>query len=418
MSGDTLSQPSGVSLQCRYLVEHLMSTGKFRIIYLAAALKHPDHKPIKFKEFGDDFIMVPVDMYAPLNTLREVIDIEKPDAFWMMTDPRFYMHIFQNEAEIRKEVPILYNMIWDNADKETYPSYNKFYYKVCDFMGCINKSTYEMLGYFEGENFLSKAKYIPHGVPENDFKILETPSSELKEKHLGKKFKNSFVLFYNSRNALRKRTNNAILAFKRFLESEPLADAVMLLHCSPHDPEGSNLVTLVEHLKISERVIFSTGKIENGVMNELYNVADATIQLSSEEGFGLAILESLMCGTPVICSKTGGLQDQAIDPETGEHFGYCIEPAARTLIGSQATPWVWSDHINIDEAAFCIREIWDEFKIDGTHKERYAGQRARDSVLKRFHLPTIVKQWEDAIVETIETFKQKKESNQLRCVEI
>lgn len=418
MSGDTLSQPSGVSLQCRYLVEHLIKTGKFRIIYLAAAMKHPDHKPVKYQEFGDDFIMVPVDMYAPLNTLREIIDIEKPDAFWMMTDPRFYMHIFQNEAEIRKEIPIIYNMIWDNADAETYPSYNKFNYKVCDFMGCINKATYDMLGYFKDEDFQSKAKYIPHGVPEKDFTILTTSCSELREKHLGKKFKDSFVVFYNSRNALRKRTNNAIMAFKRFLEQNPDADAVMLMHCSPHDPEGSNLVTLVDHLGIKEKVIFSGGKIENHVMNELYNLSDCTIQLSSEEGFGLAILESLMCGTPVICSKTGGLQDQAIDPENGKVFGFCIEPAARSLIGSQATPWVWSDHVSIEDATKAITEIYASRLISAPNYKHFAGPKARESVLRRFDLEVIVKQWEDAIITTIETSKKKKQMNQLRCVEI
>jgi glycosyltransferase involved in cell wall biosynthesis len=39
-------------------------------------------------------------------------------------------------------------------------------------------------------------------------------------------------------------------------------------------------------------------------------LADATILTSSNEGFGLSIAESIMCGTPVIVNVTGGLQDQ------------------------------------------------------------------------------------------------------------
>ena len=46
---------------------------------------------------------------------------------------------------------------------------------------------------------------------------------------------------------------------------------------------------------------------------ELYNAAFATIWLSSYEGFGLPVLESMACGTPVITSRAGSLPEIAGD---------------------------------------------------------------------------------------------------------
>ena len=45
-------------------------------------------------------------------------------------------------------------------------------------------------------------------------------------------------------------------------------------------------------------------------MNLIYNTSDITINIASNEGFGLATAESLMTGTPIIVNVTGGLQDQ------------------------------------------------------------------------------------------------------------
>jgi glycosyltransferase involved in cell wall biosynthesis len=42
----------------------------------------------------------------------------------------------------------------------------------------------------------------------------------------------------------------------------------------------------------------------------LYNSADGVILLSSAEGWGLSLTESLLTGTPFIANVTGGMQDQ------------------------------------------------------------------------------------------------------------
>lgn len=47
------------------------------------------------------------------------------------------------------------------------------------------------------------------------------------------------------------------------------------------------------------------GKISNEKMPEVYNCADLTLFPSRYEGFGLGIIESAACGTPIILSKVG-----------------------------------------------------------------------------------------------------------------
>lgn len=410
--------PSGVATQKKYLIDHFVKSDRFEKIFsLAGALKHSDYKPSKFEPWGDKVIIIPIDGYVNKDIIRNLLDIEKPDAIFFTTDPRFYLDLWQMEDEIHSAgCALVYNHLWDNADELTWPRYNKKYYDSTDFIGCINKLTFKMLNQ---NGYADKIKYIPHGVPEEDFFIMDkTDVVKAKVAHLGIQHKDSFVLFYNSRNALRKRTGNVILAFKHFLDKLP-ADkkdkAILCMKTSPVDPEGQELNVVVNDLDLKGKVAFADKVYPPDVMREFYNMADATISLSSEEGFGLSILESLMCGTPVICSKTGGMQDQVIDDETGEVFGYCLEPDATSLVGSQMTPYIYSHHIDPMSAANAIMAVYD-VASKGDHKNQMAGEKARASMMRRFNLKKVQKMWEDTIIEQIEKFKSKKSS--VRSVKI
>jgi len=56
-------------------------------------------------------------------------------------------------------------------------------------------------------------------------------------------------------------------------------------------------------------ITFSQDKLSSKQLNQLYNIADVTINIASNEGFGLGTAESLVAGTPIIVNVTGGLQD-------------------------------------------------------------------------------------------------------------
>lgn len=98
-----------------------------------------------------------------------------------------------------------------------------------------------------------------------------------------------------------------------------------------YEKEFDNVVTLIigdgelrEQLKqlkdeLDLNSIYFLGNLPQSTVAELYSIADLTVVPSRVEPFGLVALESLACGTPVIASKAGGLQD-FINKKVGRFF--------------------------------------------------------------------------------------------------
>lgn len=72
--------------------------------------------------------------------------------------------------------------------------------------------------------------------------------------------------------------------------------------------ETINLNLQIKKLNL-EKKVFKTGYTEEQDLVSLYNLAQVTVLPSFYEGFGLPILESFACGTPVICSKISSLEE-------------------------------------------------------------------------------------------------------------
>jgi glycosyltransferase involved in cell wall biosynthesis len=52
-------------------------------------------------------------------------------------------------------------------------------------------------------------------------------------------------------------------------------------------------------------------------VEEILSIADIFMMPSGSETFGLAALEAMACGVPVIASRIGGLPELVVDGETG-----------------------------------------------------------------------------------------------------
>jgi glycosyltransferase involved in cell wall biosynthesis len=131
-----------------------------------------------------------------------------------------------------------------------------------------------------------------------------------------------------------------------------------MMHTNPKDPHGQDLNAIIEELGLTNgEVIFSTTAIQPDLLALLYNRADCTINVSDAEGFGLATLESLSCGTPIIVSMTGGLQEQVTDGESW--FGIGLEPASKAIIGSQDVPYIYEDRLNGEEVVDAMLKMYN-----------------------------------------------------------
>ena len=79
-------------------------------------------------------------------------------------------------------------------------------------------------------------------------------------------------------------------------------------------PERVNAEELCRQLEICQDVRF-LGKQD--AIEEILSVSDLFLMPSSSESFGLAALEAMACGVPVISSNTGGLPELNVDGVTG-----------------------------------------------------------------------------------------------------
>lgn len=79
-------------------------------------------------------------------------------------------------------------------------------------------------------------------------------------------------------------------------------------------PERNNLERLCRELNLCDRVIF-VGKVSD--TSHVLEISDLFILPSETESFGLAALEAMAVGVPVISSNTGGIPEVNIHGETG-----------------------------------------------------------------------------------------------------
>jgi glycosyltransferase involved in cell wall biosynthesis len=80
-------------------------------------------------------------------------------------------------------------------------------------------------------------------------------------------------------------------------------------------PKKSEYLTLVSSLRLEKNVFF-TGIVKN--VEEYLKGSDLSVLMSTNaEGFPNVVLESLACGTPVIASQGGGIEELIINGENG-----------------------------------------------------------------------------------------------------
>jgi glycosyltransferase involved in cell wall biosynthesis len=377
--------PSGVGTQTRFMVEHLLQTGDYSFVCLGGAIKHENYQPQKYEQWGDDLIIHPVDGYGTQEIVRSVIRTEKPDILWFMTDPRFFPWLWEIEDEIRAMVPMVYYHVWDN---KPYPYYNKIWYDSTDVVVTISKVTHDIVNNVAPE---TANIYHPHAVNPEFYKTLpdQEVSALRKQSNIPD---NKFVVFWNSRNARRKQPASLIHWFAEFIEKVGQENAMLIMHTDPADPNGPNLVENINILGLTNgQVQFSTQKLDFPQLAAIYNIADVTVCISDAEGFGLSTLESLSCGTPIIVTMTGGLQEQVTDGENW--FGIGIEPCSKTIIGSQEVPYIYEDRINKDKFIEALTKIY-EMSPKERKKIGLAGQK---HVMKNYNFENYGKKWDEIL---------------------
>jgi glycosyltransferase involved in cell wall biosynthesis len=395
---DDLRMASGIATMSKELV--LGTAHKYDWFQVGAAINHPEAGKVldvsqdiqeRYGIADANVKILPWNGYGNPDLIRQLINTEKPDAIVHFTDPRYWTWLYDIEHEIRQNVPLLFYAIWDDLPD---PLYNRNYYESCDWIGCISRQTYGIIKRLSAldtkPTWKPKADwqvdYVPHGINTNIYKPEEV-SAEFRKNILGGK-EYDFVLYWSNRNIRRKQPADVIVAFKKFCDKigkEKADKCVLLMHTQPVDENGTDLPAVIDAVAPDVNIIFSDVRRPVEELNLIYNIADVTINIANNEGFGLATAESVMAGTPIIVNVTGGLQDQCgfeVDGKLLTHDDYIkigslhewrkweekakpgpwVRPVwsrALALAGSVPTPYIWDDRVDVEEVAEAIEEMYN-----------------------------------------------------------
>ncbi len=391
MLSDDIRTFSGVGCQARNII--LNSAHHFNWVNLGGAVKHPNAGQ-GFDLSSDvnnimglsdsDVKVIASDGYGNPSILRQIITQEKPDAIVHFTDPRYWIWLYQMENEIRQQIPMVFYTIWDDLP---YPMYNRNYYRSDDMLLGISKQSVNIvknvLKDYPKEDWA--INYVPHGIDEKKFyPIINNFEFEAyKENILGKK-EYDFVVLWNSRNIRRKNTSDIILAWRTFLDQLPVEQAkkcLLLLKTDPIDEAGTDLPKVVENFCNPEihKVSFITGKLDEKEMNFMYNLSDAHMFFTDNEGWGLGLTESLMTGKMIIAPVQGGMQDQMrFEDENGDWVNFSTEhpsnadgkykkcgewampifPKTRSVKGSPLTPYIFGTQCSVEDGAIALMKVY------------------------------------------------------------
>lgn len=407
---DDIRMHSGIATMAREFV--INSAHHYNWINVGAAINHPEKGKVLDisgdinKKLGiedADVKVIPNNGYGDAQLVRGLIKQYKPDGIFIFTDPRYWTWLFEIEREIRSKMPIFWLNIWDDYPA---PKYNENYYDSVDVLMAISKQTKNINEIVLGEKANSKVlRYVPHGIDHEIFKPIDKTDEKFitfkKDMFKGKDIE--FTVFFNSRNIHRKRPGDTILAFRHFCDligKEKAKKCALVMHTSPNDNNGTDLRAVKEAFCDPEyvNVYFSHDRLNPNQMNLLYNVADVTMLLSSNEGWGLALTESMMAGTMIVANVTGGMQDQMrfIDDDfnwidfnadfpsnhrgTYKHHGEWavpVFPSNISLAGSPATPYIYDDRCSPEDAAKALLEVY----LLGDKERTVRGEKGREWAL-------------------------------------
>lgn len=217
--------------------------------------------------------------------------------------------------------------------------------------------------------------YIPHGIE----RVYQPTESDVRKRL--EVPEDAFLVMMNAANTKaphldRKGWQQNLRAFAIFARKHP--DAIIYLHTDPTRPDGFPVASYLSYLGLDEKqtritdlLAYRAGLIDNVEMARLYTASDVLLSASMGEGFGLAVPESMACGTPAIVTDFSAQPE--IVAETGWKVGW--QPFWDEM---QRADMAFPDVLEIVDA---LEEAYAE---KGTARARERAADARSHVLAEY----------------------------------
>lgn len=193
---------------------------------------------------------------------------------------------------------------YDGAPKKNWIFYiiEKQLSKYTDVLITINNQDYQRALAFN----TCLVEYIPGiGIDTDNFS--KTPVKRNKRKELG--IPNSIFLLLSVGELNKNKNHKVIIEAMNRLNNPEIHYAI-----SGIGPEKDDLAKLVDEYNLNEQIHFLGYRND---IAEIYKIADVFAFPSKREGLGLAAIEALAAGLPLLTSNKHGINDYSIHGKTG-----------------------------------------------------------------------------------------------------
>ena len=175
-------------------------------------------------------------------------------------------------------------------------------------IGSTEKEKENLIYYYDASP--ETISVIPCGVNLDLFKPI---NKEIARCHLG--LNGETIILFVGRMVPLKGIDKLLKAMT-YLERERKIELLLIGGDEHSQKEIQRLKILSKSLKINKSVIF-LGLVKQEMLPFFYSAADLCVVPSYYESFGLVVLESLACGTPVVATKVGGAESVIQHGKTG-----------------------------------------------------------------------------------------------------
>ena len=240
------------------------------------------------------------------------------------------------------------------------------------------------------------AGQIYHAIDLDSYSLPINKKELKKAKSLG--IENKFLVVRVDRHQPRKYWDLTLKAFAQFANNK--SDVFLLGKCHPRDivmwddakKEGVDLDALARELNIKDKVLFDDYFFSTPAMADcFYKPADVFLTTTSGEGFGLSLVESMACGTPVICPNVPVLPEVC-----GEAALYCKVKEKQWYNPMS----VFHNVVDVDSVVEKLEWAYQDWK-QGSKKLIEMGKKGREITEKKFSPKVVYDQWDKVFKDVI-----------------
>ena len=246
---------------------------------------------------------------AAYKQLKQIIDGERFDLIHCHTPAASMMTRLAAKKARKNGTVVMYSchgFHFHNASKKRnwliYYPIEKWLSRYCDYIVTINKEDYKRAQTFHAKN----VRYIPSvGVDINKIKAV-TIDKKAYQKELG--IPDGGVMLLSIGELIERKNHETII------KALPLVPEQIYYVICGKGVLREYLEELAKKLGVENRVIFLGFRQD---IPQLCHAADISAFPSKIEGLGLAGIEAMAAGVPLVASNVHGILDYVIDGETG-----------------------------------------------------------------------------------------------------